>query len=287
MSTNTLGVADLAQRYDLAAVLGAAGSSHPFRRSLADVATGRGDAIYALGDDEVRVFTAGLNFARAWPTPADATCLAVDADKRVAVRSPGRVDLYDATGRHTGGFVAGNAGEPAAVTSIKFFRSEILIGDADARCVRRYDRSGRPLGTVGNRDRTRGFMLPNRSVDFDIDPMGLVYATDSGRHRVATWAIDGSPVGSFGTFGFERPEDFVGCCNPVNLALGPGGTIVTGEKMIARVKVYSRDGRLLALISPAHFDQSTTHLHLAVDSKGRILAGDPVRREAKIFAPSA
>jgi hypothetical protein len=55
--------------------------------------------------------------------------------------------------------------------------------------------------------------------------------------------------------------------------------------MVARVKVYEPDGRLLALIGPENFDPNCVHIYLAVDSKGRILAGDPVRRVVKIFSP--
>ena len=286
MSTNTTDAPGLAQDYSLAATLGAA-SPHAFRRSLAGLALGKSDAIHLLGDDEVRVFGAGLDFVRAWPVPPGAACLDVDAADQVFVGFLGRVEAFDATGRRVVSFPAGDARSPAEVTSIKTYRDEVLVGDAAARCIRRFDRSGRALGTVGDRDKTRGFMLPNRWLDFDVDAKGVIYATDTGRHRVASWALDGSPVATFGRFGYENPEDFVGCCNPVNLALAPNGTVVTAEKMIARVKVYSRDGRLLALIGPANFDQSTTHLHLAVDSKGRIVVGDPVRRELKIFAPKA
>ena len=70
----------------------------------------------------------------------------------------------------------------------------------------------------------------------------------------------------------------------MNLAVTPDGKIVTGEKAGARVKVYEPDGTLLAVIGPEHFDAACTHLHLAVDSKGRILAADPVRREVKVFS---
>jgi hypothetical protein len=80
------------------------------------------------------------------------------------------------------------------------------------------------------------------------------------------------------------PADFVGCCNPVNLALTPDGKVVTSEKMVARVKVFDRDGRLLGYIGPEHFDRMVTQIHLAVDSRGRILAGDPVRRTITVFA---
>jgi hypothetical protein len=82
----------------------------------------------------------------------------------------------------------------------------------------------------------------------------------------------------------SNPEDFVGCCNPVNLASTPDGKVVTGEKMVARVKVYEPDGKLLAVIGPENFDPNCIHIHLAVDSKGRILAADPVRRQVNIFS---
>jgi hypothetical protein len=73
----------------------------------------------------------------------------------------------------------------------------------------------------------------------------------------------------------------------VNLAVTPEGNIVTAEKMIARVKVFSPDGTLIAFIGPENFDQNCRNLHLAVDSAGRILAADPVERVIKIFSPAA
>ena len=51
-----------------------------------------------------------------------------------------------------------------------------------------------------------------------------------------------------------------------------------------RVKVYSPEGKLLALIGPGNFDPQCVHLHLAVDSKGRILVADPIRREIQVFS---
>ena len=127
-------------------------------------------------------------------------------------------------------------------------------------------------------------MLPNRWLDFDVDANGLIMATDTGRHLVEAWALDGSPVGSFGKFGMTDPAHFVGCCNPVNLALTPNGKVVTAEKMIARVKVYEPTGKLMAVIGPENFDPACTHIYLAVDSTGRILAADPVRRTITIFS---
>jgi len=285
LTTSVQAAGRLQREYSKFAVLGGSASPHPFRRSLAGIAIGAGDRIYALGDDEVRVFEPDGSFIQGWKAPQKASCLAVGQDGRVYLGAPGRVEFYDARGSRAGGFVAGEKDEPAIVTAIKPFGKEVLVADAAARFIRRYDLDGKQLGVIGTKNKTGNFMLPNRWLDFDVDARGVIRATDTGRHLVTAWALDGSPRGSFGKFGMSNPADFVGCCNPVNLALTPDGKIVTAEKMVARVKVYEPDGRLLAVIGPEHFDQSCVHIYLAVDSKGRILAADPVRREITIFSP--
>ena len=273
--------------YSLSAIIGGTASAHPFRRSLSGVAVGSGDAIYALGDDEVRVFEPGGAFVAGWEVVKHAACLAVGPGGRIYLGAQGRVEIYQARGSRDGGFAVGGTDKPAAITAIKPFRREILIGDAAARILRRCDADGKQIGVIGDRSKAGSFILPNRWLDFDIDSKGVIRATDTGRHQVTAWSIDGSPLGSFGKFGMSNPADFVGCCNPVNVAVTPDGRIVTGEKMVARVKLYEPDGKLLAVIGPEHFDPGCIHIHLAVDSRGRILAADPVRREVKIFSPAA
>jgi hypothetical protein len=275
-----------ARRYTPSATLAGRGSAGEFRRSLSGVAVGAGRAIYALGDDEVRVFDATGAVARSWKTPANAACLGVGPDGRVYVGSPGRIDLYGGDGKAVGGFSAGPKGQPADVTAVKAFHDVILVADASARLIRRHDSAGAERGLIGNQAKTGSFMLPNRSLDFDVDAAGVVYATDTGRHQVTSWTIEGAPVGKFGRFGAARPEDFVGCCNPVNVALAPDGCIVTAEKVAARVKVFGPDRALLAVIGSEHFDPMCTHIHLAVDSNGRIVAADPVRRTITVFGRS-
>jgi hypothetical protein len=256
-----------------------------FDRSFLGIAVGPGDWIYALGDGEIRVLASDTSVVKRWKAPDRARCLAVGPDGHVYLGAPGRVEILDDAGKRAGGFSVGDAGKPASITAIRVFGDEILVADAAARYIRRYDSTGRQLGEIGTQNKTRTFILPNRSLDFDVDANGVVRAADSGRHRVSAWKLDGSPLGHFGKFGQRNPEDFVGCCNPVNLALTPNGEIVTAEKANARVKVYEPDGKLLAILGPEHFDPACTTLRLAVDSKGRILAADPVRREIKIFSP--
>jgi hypothetical protein len=273
------------REYARTLVLGAASSAHPYRRSLSGIAVGPADKIFVLGDEEVRIFEPGGTMVRNWKAPEGALCLTVDAEDRVYFGLTGRVEIYMASGTHMEGFAAIENSRPARITDIRVSGQAVLIADAEGRLIQRYSRDGKHLGTIGAHGKTRGFMLPNRSFDIDVDSKGVIRATDPGRHRVSSWGSDGSPAGYFGKFGLTNPEDFVGCCNPVNLAIAPDGSIITAEKVAARVKVYSPDGKLLALIGPEHFDLKCVHLHLAVDSKGRIFVADPVRLEVKVFSP--
>ena len=227
------------------------------------------------------------SLVRRWRVADTAECVGVGPDGRVYVGGAGRIDIYENDGRPAGGFAFGGAGDKPAVSAIRVFKADILVADPSARIIRRFDAAGRQLGVIGDQSKTKAFILPNGRLDIDVDAAGVVRATDTGRHQVTSWAIDGTPVGRFGKFGMSDPADFVGCCNPVNLATGPGGVVVTAEKMVARVKVYAADGRLLAVIGPGPFDPACTQIHLAVDSKGRILAADPVRRLIQVFSPAA
>ena len=128
------------------------------------------DEVHALGDDEARVVDADGRVVRAFGVPKNATCLGVAVDGRVVVGSAGRVDLFDAERRRAiGGFACGATDKPAVVTAVRIVGDAVLVADAAARVIRRYDASGHEQGLIGVQNKTRGFMLPNRSLDFDVD----------------------------------------------------------------------------------------------------------------------
>jgi hypothetical protein len=268
--------------YKLSVILG--GTASLFSRSLIGIAVDSADKIYVLGDRQVSIFEPGGGLVRKWNAPEGASCLTIGPDGKAWIGAPGRVEIYSKEWERLGGFAAGETNRPAAVTSIKIIGNQVLVADAAARLIRRYGLDGKPMGELGTKGQP-GFMLPNRSLDIAVDARGVIWATDPGRHRISSWNMDGVRVGYFGKFGQQKAEDFVGCCNPVNIAIAPDGKIIAGEKVAARVKVYSPEGRLLSLIGPEHFDPGCTHFHLAVDSKGRIIVADPVRLKVKIFSP--
>ena len=150
------------------------------------------------------------NVVRKWKPAEKAGCLTAGPDGRVYVGADNLVEIYDAGGSRVGGFAAGDAKAPARITAIKIYGKEILVADADARIIRRYDLSGRQLGLIGTENKTGSFILPNKSLDIDVDAKGVVRATDTGRHQVTAWAIGGSPLGKFGKFGMSQSRGFRG-----------------------------------------------------------------------------
>ena len=273
------------KEYRRVRMLGPDPSSRLFQKTLRGIALDAADGVFVLGDGVVRVFAADGSPIESWSAPEGAQCLAIGSDDRIYFGLKGRVEIYSLNGRRLGGFSSGSTSKPAAITAIKILDNDIFVADAAERIVRRYTSDGKQIGEIGRHGKTRGFMVPNGALDIGIDSQKTLYVSDPGRHRVSSWNLDGTPVGKFGKFGHLNPEDFVGCCNPVNLAVAPDGCIVTAEKVAARVKVYSPDGKLRGLIGPEHFDLRCVHLYLTVDSKNRILVGDPVRLTITIFAP--
>lgn len=273
----------LPQEYALETVLVGVDARRSLSRSLSGLAIDSADRVYVLGDGKVDIIDRNGETVKSWRAPEGAACIAVGSDERVYLGVAGKVEMFTGSGVRVGAFTVGD-GRDAKITSIKISGGEVLVADASARFIRKFDKSGSQVGEIGTQNKTHGFMLPNRALDFAVDSTGILRATDSGRHRVSSWTLDGKPAGDFGKFGLSKPEDFVGCCNPVNIAIAPDGRVVTAEKVSARVKVYDGSGKLLALIGSEYFDPAFVHLHLAVDSRGRIIVGDPVRREIKIFS---
>ena len=267
------------REYAQTGTIGGAASLHPFRKSLRGVAVDAADRVVALGDGEVRIFAADTSIVRRWRVADTAECLAAGPDGRVYVGGAGRIDIYESGGRPAGGFAFGKAGDPPAVSAIKVFKADILVADASARVIRRFDASGRQLGLIGDQSKTKTFILPNGRLDLDVDGSGVVRATDTGRHQVSSWAIDGTPIGKFGKFGMGDPADFVGCCNPVNVATTPDGKVVTAEKMVARVKVYDA-GRPAAGRHRARAFRSEVH----ADPSGRRFEGTCARGRSRAAA---
>jgi len=181
-------------------------------------------------------------------------------------------------------------GENALITSVAVTADSVFVADFGGKLIWRFDLDGRLLGQIGAEDEPEGgpvFVLPSPGFDLAAAPDGSVWVTNPGRLRVEHYAAGGERLGMWGEASM-RLVGFCGCCNPTNLAITTNGALLTSEKGLARIKVYDDIGQLLGLAAgPDAFDEGSMGLDLAVDSQGRVIVLDPVRRKVRVFVKDA
>lgn len=184
-------------------------------------------------------------------------------------------------------------GPKARIVSVAAGASGVYAADAGGRFVLRYDRSGKLLGRLGERDPERGvpgLIVPSPHLDVALGRDGLVRVANTGRHRVEAYTPGGHLETAWGESS-NALEGFAGCCNPCAFAILPDGSFVTAEKGIPRVKLYDARGAFAgAVAGPESFAEgrralreewpssSDRALDVAVDAAGRILVLDPSAR---------
>ncbi|MHC5002175.1 MAG: NHL repeat-containing protein [Planctomycetota bacterium] len=256
-----------------------------FTEALRAITIDADDRIVAVGDSDVRVLEAGGKPLRQWSTAAPAHGVAIAAGGAIHVGELGQVERFDPSGRLLGTWR--DDARLGRVTAVGFSGPAVLLADAEARCIRRFDASGTFVADIGTDNRRRGFLIPNGIVDFDVDAGGVIHVANPGRHRVERYDRDGRLLGHFGRFDGQDPAGFQGCCNPTNLAVDDRGRVYVTEKAGPRAKVYEPDGALLAVIAADAFEPACKNMDLAVDRNGNVHVVDTVRRRILVFAPAA
>jgi len=261
-----------------------AGSFDMGTRAVTGVAVGPADRIYVCGEHVVSIHERDGRLVREFPVGGPARCLAVGEGGTVFVGVRDHVEVYDETGTQTAGWT--DLGEEALLTSMAVARQEVLVADYGHRVVWRFDVEGRMKGCIGRRDARRGvegFILPSPHFDVALTVEGELWVVNPGLQRVEQYDHDGGFKKAWGE-GSMSVEGFCGCCNPTDLAIGPGGRFFTSEKGLVRVKVFNAEGKFDGVVAgPASFSEGTTGLDLAVDSQGRVIVLDPRRRAVRVF----
>jgi len=254
------------------------------------LAVGPGDVICVAGDEALRFFGPD---GKKLPLEIDLSgaprCVALAGDGTIYAGVADHLEQYGGTGKQEK--VWESAGKDAHLTSIALAPDQILVADFTNREVIRYDLDGERLGSFGD------FVIPSPYFDIARSSDGLLHVTNTGEHRVEAYTPAGDLMTWWGSFSNSDAAAFSGCCNPVNIALLPGGKgFVTTEKGLTRVKVYDMQGEFLGFVagsekfqrhdrlcSAPDFDLTRAGLDVAVDSKGRIIVLDPVTAKIRFF----
>jgi hypothetical protein len=221
-------------------------------------------------------------------------CVAAADDSLLYVGLREHVEVYDSKGQRRATWDA--PPKNPYLTGIALNETGVFVADAGNRVVVHYDRSGGVKGRIGEKNKERnipGFIVPSPFFDVKIGPDGLLRVTNPGRHRVEAYTVEGDLESAWGRPG-AAIENFCGCCNPVNLALLADGRVVTFEKGIPRVKVYSAEGAFDSVVAGTESfaenarvcgpsDCTLGGLAGAVDSWGRIHILDFVAGEVRVM----
>lgn len=229
---------------------------------------------------------------------ADAECVAVAPDGDICVGFRDHVEVFDVQGARKATWEA--LGGDAWITSIAVNEQDVYVGDAGNRVVWHFDRAGQLLGRIGEKDEAReipGFVVPSPHLDVAFDGQGELWAVNPGRHGLEQYRPDGSLASAWYRPSTEL-EGFCGCCNPADIAFRADSSMVTAEKGIARVKLYSPDQAFVGVVAgPEAFtlsmeaqltgDLESPIRDLAVDAAGRVLVLDRRTGTVRIFEEKA
>lgn len=261
---------------------------------------GPDDLLYVATGNTVAVLDQEGALRREIAMSGPVRCVTVDADGTVFAALRDRVEAFDAAGRRTGVWEA--PGERAWISGLAVGPNDLFAADAGNRVILRYDRAGKLVGRIGEKNEERnipGFVIPSPYLTVHIHPDGLLRVNNTGRHRIEAYTFDGDFEASWGKAS-GNIDGFCGCCNPIRLAVLPDGRFLTCEKGLPRVKLYSATGQFEAVVAAAAafpqnaqsgagqraLDATLAGLSAAVDSRGHIAILDHVTGEIRLLQPS-
>ena len=240
----------------------------------------RGD-LYAAGDYAVRMYDASGKLKRTWTTTRRALSVALSPEGTVLAGQPGQIEFFSPAGDLLD--VWQDDKLLGRVTAIAFAGQDVLAADWGGRGIRRFNRSGKLLNTIGTDNPVKGFLVCNGVLDIAVDASGLIHAANPGKHRIEQYTPEGELVGRIGRFDGVDPVGFGGCCNPTNIAVGKH--IYVTEKAGPRVKAYDFAGNLISIIASDVFDPNCKNMSIEVDAGGRVYVSNTVKLTIHVFEP--
>ena len=258
------------------------------------LAVGPDGHIYVAGGQAIVVFDLDGEEINRFSLSRAPDCMAVGPDGAILLGMRDHVEELSAEGTPKPAW--DKLGDKAYISSIAAGEDEVYVADAGRRVVLRFDRKGTLLGRIGEADEEReipGFVVPSPYFDVALDAHSGLWAVNPGRLGIENYRPNGDLVTAWYRPSM-RPDGFCGCCNPTHIAFRSDGGLVTTEKGISRVKLYSPDQVFMGLVAgPNAFGESAGEpfsdelesplRDLAVDTRDRVLVLDKQQGAVRIF----
>jgi len=206
------------------------------------------DMIYIALSGKFSVFNLSGKHQYDFETEEDVCDIVVDcreAINRVSTTIyllyPTKIILYDFTGENQDEWKScSDNSDYCAITTTKDY---VFVTDAENKHIVQYDKQGQLVRFIKSPE---GFIIPSYSFDI-ISINDTIYCSNSGRHKIESYTLDGEFIASFGIAGTQAGA-FVGCCNPVYLEKSPNDNILTSEKGNPRISCYGKDGKFHTIL---------------------------------------
>ena len=154
---------------------------------------------------------------------------------------PTKIEVYNEHGDRLRDWEA--CSEQSDYCSFTVASGSVFVTDAANKNICKYTNEGNFVKFIQS---PNNFIIPSYTFGI-IHINGTIYCSNSGRHQIESYTLDGDYIGSFGKAGGATGM-FCGCCNPVHLAQTSTGEIITSEKGNPRISCYSSDGEFRSLL---------------------------------------
>ncbi len=166
------------------------------------------------------------------------------------------------------------------ITSIAANRDYVAIADAGNKLVFVLDKAGALVSLVGQPGNQ--YVIPSPYFDVAFSDNEILVTANPGKRNIEFRTINGEITSYFGEAGTAL-EYFCGCCNPSHFAFLPGGSLVTAEKGINRIKIVEPDGDLVELVAQPEQFTAFVPVDLTVSRENLIYAANPANSTLYVF----
>jgi hypothetical protein len=228
-----------------------------------------------------------------WSVHEEVRSLAAAPDGRIYAGLKDHLEVFDLQGKRLAQW--NSPAKRTWLASLAVGANDLFASDAGNRVVYRFDRSGKLIGRIGEKDPARdipAFLVPSPYFDLELGPDGLLWVVNPGLHQFQAFTFDGQLEKKWGQASFAI-DGFCGCCNPSYFTRLADGRFVTSEKGLNRVKVHSADGKFDCVVAtPAEFPKYFENINatpipmdVAADAAGRVYVADTLGNEIRSYRP--
>ena len=198
------------------------------------------DKLFVALQDRISIFDFSGNKQYDFEIETTIRDIVVENDT-IFILHPTEIELYTIDGHLIDQWDA--CSENADYCAFTTSKDYVFVTDADNKLIVQYNKDGQLIRFIKS---PKGFVIPSYAFDI-ICINDTIYCSNSGKHKIESYTLDGTFITSFGVSGNQSGE-FAGCCNPVYLEKTEGGNILTSEKGNPRISSYSKDGKFRTIL---------------------------------------